>query len=118
MTSILAIQHGFLPPTINFDIESQKFDLDFVPNEGRDGHLDYVLSNSFAFGGNNASILFRKYQDGKERRVEKPAKKLSSRASGPWQETPPTWRKSRNACFRGKAASLPLKNGKRNLPLA
>ncbi|AHD04759.1 beta-ketoacyl-[acyl-carrier-protein] synthase family protein [Paenibacillus larvae] len=76
VTSILAIQHGFLPPTINFDIESQKFDLDFVPNEGRDGHLDYVLSNSFAFGGNNASILFRKYQDGKERRVEKPAKKV------------------------------------------
>ncbi|WP_324657113.1 beta-ketoacyl-[acyl-carrier-protein] synthase family protein [Bacillus cereus] len=66
VTSILAIQHGYLPPTINFEVESQKFNLDFVPNIGRVSDLSYVLSNSFAFGGNNASILFCKYNENLE----------------------------------------------------
>ncbi|KAA0560846.1 beta-ketoacyl-[acyl-carrier-protein] synthase family protein [Bacillus sp. CH30_1T] len=58
VTSILAIKKGVIPPTVNFKEESSKFDLDFVPNNSRKGNVDLVLSNSFAFGGNNATIMF------------------------------------------------------------
>lgn len=61
VTSVLALQTNMLPPTINFDESKQTYDLDFVPNEARASDLDVVLSNSFGFGGNNASIVFGKY---------------------------------------------------------
>lgn len=61
VTSVLALQADMLPPTINFDQSKQSYDLDFVPNEARPCKLDVVLSNSFGFGGNNASIVFGKY---------------------------------------------------------
>ncbi|GCE49800.1 3-oxoacyl-[acyl-carrier-protein] synthase II [Thermosporothrix hazakensis] len=61
VTCVLALQDGILPPTINFDEERRTYDLDFVPNHSRPAKLDIILSNSFGFGGNNASIIFGKY---------------------------------------------------------
>jgi 3-oxoacyl-[acyl-carrier-protein] synthase II len=60
--SILAIRDGILPPTINLDHPDPLCDLDYVPNQARKARVDVVLSNSFGFGGTNATIIFRKYQ--------------------------------------------------------
>ena len=59
--SILAILHGTLPPTINLDLPDPDLDLDFVPNHSRKKEVKVALSNSFGFGGHNATIVFRKY---------------------------------------------------------
>jgi 3-oxoacyl-[acyl-carrier-protein] synthase II len=55
--SILAILHSAIPPTINLDTPDPACDLDFVPLRGREQRLRYVLSNSFGFGGQNATLL-------------------------------------------------------------
>jgi len=55
---IKAIQDGFAPPTINLTEPDPKCDLDYVPNEGRPMPIKYAMSNSFAFGGLNAVLLF------------------------------------------------------------
>ena len=55
---IKAIQDGFAPPTINLTEPDPKCDLDYVPNEGRSMPIKYAMSNSFAFGGLNAVLLF------------------------------------------------------------
>jgi 3-oxoacyl-[acyl-carrier-protein] synthase II len=57
----LAVVHGKLPPTINYEVEDPDCDLDYVPNEARDAQLDVAVSNSFGFGGHNASIVIRRY---------------------------------------------------------
>lgn len=59
--SVLAIKDGILPPTINLDESDPELDLDYVPNKARKQDLNVVLSNSFAFGGHNATLVFRKY---------------------------------------------------------
>ncbi len=56
--SALAIAKGVLPPTINYQTPDPDCDLDYIPNEPREKRVDYVLSNSFGFGGTNASIVF------------------------------------------------------------
>jgi 3-oxoacyl-[acyl-carrier-protein] synthase II len=56
----LAIEHGWIPPTINYETPDPACDLDYVPNVGRARPLDVVLSNSFGFGGINASLVFRR----------------------------------------------------------
>jgi 3-oxoacyl-[acyl-carrier-protein] synthase II len=56
--AINALATGIVPPTINLDNPSEGCDLDFVPFTARERQLDYVLNNSFGFGGTNASILF------------------------------------------------------------
>jgi len=56
VTSVLSIMHGAIPPTVNFG-EVQPGDLDFVPNSARQADVDVVVSNSYAFGGNNASLV-------------------------------------------------------------
>lgn len=61
IVSILAIQHNLLPPTINLKTPDPLCDLDYVPNAARPGRVDTVLSNSFGFGGHNASLVFRRY---------------------------------------------------------
>jgi 3-oxoacyl-[acyl-carrier-protein] synthase II len=58
----LAIQNQVLPPTINLDAPDPRCDLDYVPNRCRKAHVEYALSNSFGFGGTNASLLFRRYE--------------------------------------------------------
>jgi 3-oxoacyl-[acyl-carrier-protein] synthase II len=55
----LAMQNGFIPPTVNLDAADPLCDLDYVPSRGRDARLNTVLSNSFGFGGINASLVFK-----------------------------------------------------------
>jgi 3-oxoacyl-[acyl-carrier-protein] synthase II len=58
----LVVQCGMLPPTINYEIPDPDCDLDYVPNKARKVDVRYALSNSFGFGGTNASLLFKKYE--------------------------------------------------------
>lgn len=57
----LAVREQMLPPTINLDDPDPDCDLDYVPNRKRAAEVTYALSNSFGFGGTNASLLFRRY---------------------------------------------------------
>jgi 3-oxoacyl-[acyl-carrier-protein] synthase II len=57
----LAISEGMLPPTINYEYPDPECDLDYVPNEARPTELEAAMSNSFGFGGHNASIVLKKY---------------------------------------------------------
>ncbi|AAK81496.1 3-oxoacyl-[acyl-carrier-protein] synthase II [Clostridium acetobutylicum] len=57
-----AIEEGFIPPTIGYKEADPECDLDYVPNEGRNAEVNYVLSNSLGFGGHNATLLFKKYK--------------------------------------------------------
>jgi 3-oxoacyl-[acyl-carrier-protein] synthase II len=61
--SVLAIHEGKLPPTTNYVNPDPDCDLDYVPNEPREAHVDYALSNSFGFGGTNAALLFKRYEE-------------------------------------------------------
>ena len=58
--SALAISRGVVPPTINYEEPDPECDLDYVPNEPREANVTMALSNSFGFGGTNASLVFRK----------------------------------------------------------
>ncbi len=58
--SALVLQRGWIPPTLNFNTPDPECDLDYVPNTGRDLATQVVLSNSFGFGGINASLVFKK----------------------------------------------------------
>jgi 3-oxoacyl-[acyl-carrier-protein] synthase II len=57
----LAIQTGVLPPTINLETPGEGCDLDYIPNVAREARVNYVMSNSFGFGGHNASLLVGRY---------------------------------------------------------
>ncbi|RST75221.1 beta-ketoacyl-[acyl-carrier-protein] synthase II [Siminovitchia acidinfaciens] len=59
--SVLAIQDGILPPTINYETPDPECDLDYVANESRKKEINAVISNSLGFGGHNATIAFKKY---------------------------------------------------------
>lgn len=61
VASMLVIDRGVVPPTINLDTPGEGCDLDYVPNAARDAKVDYVMSNSFGFGGHNASLLIGRY---------------------------------------------------------
>jgi 3-oxoacyl-[acyl-carrier-protein] synthase II len=56
--AILALRDGVVPPTLNLDNPSPSCDIDLVPKQARERKVDYVLSNSFGFGGTNASLIF------------------------------------------------------------
>ncbi len=62
--SVLALRDQILPPTINYETPDPECDLDYVPNHARKAEAVYALSNSFGFGGTNASLLFKRW-DGK-----------------------------------------------------
>jgi 3-oxoacyl-[acyl-carrier-protein] synthase II len=62
MVCILAIYNGIIPPTINYEQPDPDCDLDYVPNVARKAIVDVALSNSFGFGGHNATLVFKKYQ--------------------------------------------------------
>ena len=61
--SALAIHHRRLPPTTNYFNPDPECDLDYVPNEPREAEVAYALSNSFGFGGTNAALLFKKFEE-------------------------------------------------------
>jgi 3-oxoacyl-[acyl-carrier-protein] synthase II len=60
---ILAMNENVLPPTINYEFPDPECDLDYVVNEPRQQAVDYVLSNSFGFGGTNACLIFKRYEE-------------------------------------------------------
>jgi 3-oxoacyl-[acyl-carrier-protein] synthase II len=59
--SVLALRDQVLPPTINYENPDPECDLDYVPNKARQAEVNYILSNSFGFGGTNAALLFKRY---------------------------------------------------------
>ncbi len=58
-----ALEEGFLPPTINLNNPDPKCDLDYVANKGRHTDIKYALSNALGFGGHNAAIVLKKYEE-------------------------------------------------------
>jgi 3-oxoacyl-[acyl-carrier-protein] synthase II len=61
--TILAMRDGVVPPTINLDNPSVETPIDLVPHQSKKKDIDVVLSNSFGFGGTNASVVFRRFND-------------------------------------------------------
>ena len=60
--SVLALRDQILPPTINYENPDPACDLDYVPNKARKAEVVYAISNSFGFGGTNASLLFKRWE--------------------------------------------------------
>jgi 3-oxoacyl-[acyl-carrier-protein] synthase II len=60
--SALALKRGILPPTINYETPDPQCDLDYVPNKARPAKVRHVLSNSFGFGGTNASLILSAHE--------------------------------------------------------
>ncbi len=58
--SIMAVKNSLIPPTINYETPDPECDLDYVPNTAREKNIQTVMSNSFGFGGTNATLIFRK----------------------------------------------------------
>lgn len=61
--SVLALYHQLIPPTINYQTPDPDCDLDYVPNTARQAKMQYVLSNSFGFGGTNAAVIFKRFEE-------------------------------------------------------
>jgi 3-oxoacyl-[acyl-carrier-protein] synthase II len=62
IATVLAIYHGVLPPTINYETPDPDCDLDYVPNQARKQEVEVALSNAFGFGGTNATLTFRRFR--------------------------------------------------------
>ena len=60
---VMAIRHGVLPPTINYEIPDPECDLDYIPNVAREKRVGHVLSNSFGFGGQNVSLIVSRFDE-------------------------------------------------------
>lgn len=60
---VLAIKEGIIPPTINYTQPDPELDLDYVPNKARKQEVNVAISNSFGFGGHNATVLVKKFKD-------------------------------------------------------
>jgi len=61
IATALALQRGVLPPTMNLETPDPQCDLDFVPNKPREQQVDIAVSNSFGFGGHNATLVFKRW---------------------------------------------------------
>jgi 3-oxoacyl-(acyl-carrier-protein) synthase len=70
------LQTGILPPTINYETPDPECDLDYVPNTARPWEVQRVMSNSFGFGGHNASIILGKYIKGDRAHESRPEKEI------------------------------------------
>jgi 3-oxoacyl-[acyl-carrier-protein] synthase II len=62
VATVLTIANDKIPPTINYENPDPELDLDYVPNHAKEKVVRVALSNSFGFGGHNASILVKKYE--------------------------------------------------------
>jgi 3-oxoacyl-[acyl-carrier-protein] synthase II len=62
IVTVLALQQGILPPTINYETPDPECDLDYVPNVARKAEVELALSNGFGFGGTNATLAFRRWR--------------------------------------------------------
>jgi 3-oxoacyl-[acyl-carrier-protein] synthase II len=60
--SAMAVHDDIMPPTINYENQAEELDLVYVPNVARKGTVNFAMSNSFGFGGTNATLLLKKYQ--------------------------------------------------------
>ena len=60
---LLTIRDGMLPPTINLENRDPECDLDYIPNRAREHSVDVALSNSFGFGGQNITLILRRFSD-------------------------------------------------------
>jgi 3-oxoacyl-[acyl-carrier-protein] synthase II len=63
ITCVMAMRHGVLPPTINYEFPDPECDLDYIPNTPREKRVDHVLSNSFGFGGQNVSLIVSRFNN-------------------------------------------------------
>ena len=61
--TVLSIHRNILLPTINYETPDPECDLDYIPNQAREATVKYALSNSFGFGGTNAALLFKRYEE-------------------------------------------------------
>ena len=59
LTSILAINNNVLPATLNLDNPSNNYNIDLIPHQPQEVKTNYVMSNSFGFGGTNTALLFK-----------------------------------------------------------
>ena len=62
--TIFALKNSVLPPTINYESPDPECDLDYIPNEARRERVEIGVSNSFGFGGHNACVVFRRWNEG------------------------------------------------------
>jgi 3-oxoacyl-[acyl-carrier-protein] synthase II len=58
---IMALRQGIIPPTVHYQVPDPECDLDYVPNQARQATLKHVMSNSFGFGGHNATLVFSRF---------------------------------------------------------
>jgi nodulation protein E len=61
LAAVIALRDGVLPPTANFNQPDPDCDLDVIPNCSRQAHVEYAMSNSFAFGGLNAVLVLKNH---------------------------------------------------------
>ena len=62
IATILSVNHNTIHPTINYEVPDPECDLNYTPNKAVEKEINYALSNSFGFGGHNASIIVAKYR--------------------------------------------------------
>lgn len=62
IATVLTVANDLIPPTINYENPDPELDLDYVPNKARERVVNVAISNSFGFGGHNATILLKKYK--------------------------------------------------------
>ena len=62
VATLLTIYHGMIPPTINYEFPDPECDLNYVPNKSIKQNVNHAISNTFGFGGHNASLLFKKFR--------------------------------------------------------
>jgi 3-oxoacyl-(acyl-carrier-protein) synthase len=58
---VKALESGMLPPTINYEFPDPDCDLDYIPNKPREKAVTHVMSNSFGFGGHNATVILSRF---------------------------------------------------------
>ena len=61
--SIMAMRGGIVPPTINYKVPDPECDLNYTPNKAVKREINYVLKNSLGFGGHNATLIYKKWED-------------------------------------------------------